>query len=289
MPNNRFYDQILALIQKGDAAGGMPLLTGHLAAANHDPTVMRMCREALRSHDLHQLLLEDPHTNRAFTRPRGYPGDAELIDYYYDRRVPPGTSDRGAELFAVSSAFQTAQAVRARRTSGADLLEHAWASGKRICALACGHFREADALVGKDMGNIIAVDQDGLSLDYVRSRHGSSAALVEANVLQYLRGASARGERFDLIYALGLTDYLDDRAMHLLHRLMRNCLAPRGRIVLANFVPHHLSAGWLDACMDWHLVYRDEADLRRHAAKAGLQARTFPDETGCIAWCEMWE
>jgi hypothetical protein len=109
----------------------------------------------------------------------------------------------------------------------------------------------------------------------------------EANVLHWLRGAASRGEKFDLIYTLGLTDYLDDRAMRLLHKLMKACLAPGGQIFLANFVPDHLARGWLDAVMDWHLIYRTEADLQGFAVDIGMTARTWTDPTGCIAYCEM--
>lgn len=137
------------------------------------------------------------------------------------------------------------------------------------------------------MGNVIAVDQDPLSLATVRARHGSSVVLEQTSVAHYLRAAARRGERFDLIYTLGLTDYLGERAMDLLYRLMKACLAPHGRIVLANFLPDHRGAGWLDACMDWHLIYRNEVDLARHAAKAGLAVRTFRDPTDSIVWCEM--
>jgi extracellular factor (EF) 3-hydroxypalmitic acid methyl ester biosynthesis protein len=36
-----------------------------------------------REHRLHQLLLEEPFTRRAFYKPRGYAGDAATLDYVY--------------------------------------------------------------------------------------------------------------------------------------------------------------------------------------------------------------
>ena len=107
----------------------------------------------------------------------------------------------------------------------------------------------------------VLVDQDPLSLDQIRAKHGRAINLVEANVFRYLREAAKAGETFDLIYTLGLTDYLDTRSMQLLHKFMKACLAPNGRLLLANFVPDHLSTGWMDAVLDWHLIYRDEREL----------------------------
>ena len=94
-------------------------------------------------------------------------------------------------------------------------------------------------------------------------------------------------ERFDLIYTLGLTDSLDARAMRLLHRMCKACLAPQGRMLLANFLPGHLATGWMDAVMDWHLIYRDEHELEQYAAEVGLIAKCWRDPTDSVVWSEM--
>ena len=68
---------------------------------------------------------------------------------------------------------------------------------------------------------------------------------------------------------------------------MKACLAPNGRLLLANFVPDHLSTGWMDAVLDWHLIYRDERELEQYAAEIGMVPKTWRDSTGSVAWCEM--
>jgi extracellular factor (EF) 3-hydroxypalmitic acid methyl ester biosynthesis protein len=145
----------------------------------------------------------------------------------------------------------------------------------------------ARLLVGKDLRNIVAVDQDPLSLGVVASQHDGRVSLVEANAITYLRQAARDGERFDLIYTLGLTDYFDERAMRLLHKLMRQCLAPGGRIMVANFLPGHLSTAWMDAVMDWHLVYRTEAQMGFYADGIGMRPHLFRDASNSIVFCEM--
>jgi extracellular factor (EF) 3-hydroxypalmitic acid methyl ester biosynthesis protein len=289
MYNERFFDQTLDMINAGAVQAALPMLAGKLYSAHADPARWKETRASLHRHALHAVLLQDPFTAHSASRPRGYPGDAGLIDLIYDMQPPTGVSELGREIFDVTIKFQAPEGVRQRRIAAERLVADAHRSGQRVLALACGHFREGDPLVGQDMSQFTLVDQDGLSLDRVCARHGTSIEVHEANVFRFLRRAAHEGQRFDLIYTLGLTDYLDDPAMALFHKLMKACLAPQGRIVLANFAPNHLGTGWMDAVMDWQLIYREEAELKAYAEGIGLAARTWRDPTDSVAWCEMSE
>ena len=287
MHNERFFDQTLNLIQHGQVQTALPMLAGKLYNAFADPARWSETRASLHRHALHGVLLQDPFTAHSASRPRGYPGDAGLIDLIYDMQPPAGVSDLGREIFGVTIQFQAPEGVRQRRLAAEQLVAQACQANQRVLVLACGHFREADPLTGHDLSQFTLVDQDALSLDRVRSRHGEQVEVIEANVFRYLRRAVKQGRKFDLVYTLGLTDYLDHRAMQLLHRLMKSCLAPQGRIVLANFGPDHLGNGWMDAVMDWQLIYRGEDELESYAQEIGLAARTWRDPTGSVVWCEM--
>ena len=287
MQNQRFFDQTLDLINQGVFSVAVPLLIGKLCNAHADPVRWAETRASLHAHPLHQVLLQDPISAHSTSRPRGYPGDAGLIDLLYDRQPPAEASALGRSLFEVTVQFQAPEAVRQRRNYAETMVTAAWQRGQRILVLAGGHFREGDALIGSNLTNITLVDQDPLSLDQIRAKHGQAINLVEANVFRYLREAAKAGETFDLIYTLGLTDYLDTRSMQLLHKFMKACLAPNGRLLLANFVPDHLSTGWMDAVLDWHLIYRDERELEQYAAEIGMVPKTWRDSTGSVAWCEM--
>ena len=52
-------------------------------------------------------------------------------------------------------------------------------------------------------------------------------------------------------------------------------------------MPDHLGTGWMDAVMDWHLIYRNEDQLQNFAAESGFTPRTWRDPTNSVAWCEM--
>lgn len=287
MNNRHFFDSLLLGINRGEVAHSCHLLLGALNATRQEHALYAHMRSDLRAHDLHRVLLEDPFSHRAWAKPRGYAGDAELIDLLYDRQAPDGTSPLGASLLEVTSMVSSSAAVRHRRDVAASKFEAAWRCGKRICVLACGHLREADGLTGEELINVVGVDLDLSSLERVWRRHGSAIELIEDNALTYLRSSARAGRQFDYIYTLGLTDYFDEREMLFLHCLMKRCLAPGGELMVANFLPDHLALGWMDAVMDWNLVYRTEEDMHRYAASIGFAARTSRDPTDTIVFSEM--
>lgn len=287
MHDQRFFDSIVGMIEADALDYAMPMLVGKLYGAYANREGWSQTRSTYMGHPLRAVMMEDPYIARCVTKPRGYAGDAELIDLIYDRRPPESVSARGLQIFRHGIEFQASEGVRQRRDQAEQFVGEAVRAGKRILCLACGHFREADPLIGQELGAITLVDQDPLSLDVVRGKFGSTVTCHEANVFKYLRGAIARGEKFDLVYTLGLTDYLDDRAMGLLHRMAKAVLAPGGEFILANFMPDHLAIGWMDAIMEWQLIYREPEELAAFAKAEGLRAETWRDATGSIAWSRM--
>ena len=288
MLTTRFLDDMLDLLRFGDHALVVYAMSGHLHALRADPDNWPRTIDTLRQHHLHRELLEDPYLTHSFTRPRGYAGDASLIDMIYDREPPPGTHERAANLFAVTTGSIVCEAVRLRREYGRTLVNNAINAGQRVCVLACGHFREGDDLIGQNMSAITLVDQDAQSLAVVRGHHAAQGARIEeANVFSFLRRAAVAGEQYDLVYTLGLTDYLDDRAMTLLHRLLHRVVAPGGRAVIANFRTDLFGSAWMEAVMDWHLIYREEAELADFGREAGFAAQSWTDPTGHIVWAEL--
>lgn len=287
MHDQRFFDQVVSMIEDDALDVAMPMLAGKLYGAYGHREGFAQTRNTYLGHPLRAIMMEDPYIARCVTKPRGYAGDAELIDLIYDRNPPPRISVRGRRIFEHGIAFQASEGVRQRRNTAEQFVTAAHQQGKRILCLACGHFREGSLLAGHDIGLVQLVDQDPLSLEVVRQRFGAATNCHEANVFSYLRGAIGRGEQFDLVYTLGLTDYLDDRAMALLHRMVKGVLSPEGEFILANFVPDHLAIGWMDAVMEWQLIYREPEDLARFAAAEGFNAKTWLDQTGAIAWSQM--
>jgi extracellular factor (EF) 3-hydroxypalmitic acid methyl ester biosynthesis protein len=255
-----------------------------------------------REHPLCRLIHEDPFTRRAFEKPRGYPGDAALLDYVYDgvnatAPLPATTSSLGRSLFTYTTATPTCRAVCARR----DLLTltvDAVASNvrnSRILAVAAGHLREvqqSQAFHDGAIGAWVALDQDATSLQIVCQADPAGAVIqtVTASIQDVLRKKVTLGT-FDLIYAAGLYDYLvQPIARKLTHQLFA-MLRPVGRLLLGNVVANMPGAAYMEAYMDWWLIYRDRdamCDLTAALpANAVGSQRIFDEEQRQIMFLEL--
>src|SRR4051812_7155586 len=127
------------------------------------------------SHPLRHILHQDPFTYRAFSKPRGYAGDAVMMDYIYGlgdaREAAREATPIGRAIFSHMATRPSARAVRFRRELLAGQIDRtASRGGSRVFALAAGHLREAEissALQTGGLKDFIAMDQDHASLAVV--------------------------------------------------------------------------------------------------------------------------
>lgn len=222
-----------------------------------------------RDHPMTSTVHQDPFTRRAFEKPRGYAGDAELLDYIYgieERWAPPEMSSVGKSIFEYTTASPAPEGVRARRGFVADLIDAASAKNRdvEILSIAAGHLREAHisaAIRRSRFGRVVALDADRESLDLVDREYGTfGVETIEANVRELMTGRFDLG-KFDLIYSTGLFDYLNERAARNLVTRTFDMLNPGGELVIANFLPGIRDIGYMDVFMDWQLVYRSRKEV----------------------------
>ena len=84
--------------------------------------------------------------------------------------------------------------------------------------------------------------------DNVKCVHGTVKGLIKRQM--------QLGE-FDLIYALGLFDYLAHPIARKLTNIMFGMLRPGGRILIGNFMPDIRDIGYMETYMGWELIYRN--------------------------------
>ena len=276
------------------------------ASRNAPPEHVQAMVQWSRRH-LHSLLMQAPSMHRAANKPFGYPGDYEVMRFIYEKPF------EGPTLFAkaISYAFDQSRASCAVRNRK-DLVKrevrsliHSRRGPVRVLAVACGPAQDLLELFSevKDVPypvEIVLFDQDKGALAYAYGRlkpvidplHGKvKIVYLHDSIKRLLRDGSlfAPFGQFDLIYSVGLFDYLRHPTAIGLARNLVARLAPGGRALIANMVPENPSRWYLEYHLDWFLSYRTRPQLLNLAAQAAPGARLaiLEEESGVNPFVEI--
>ncbi|WP_336071243.1 class I SAM-dependent methyltransferase [Nitratireductor rhodophyticola] len=269
---------VLDLARQGFESGTPAAdIVDRLAARLHDlrnqasPVVWQQLIPLAQEHPVSEFLKQDPFTRWSFDKPRGYSGDASLLDIYYKHpsadEIVASSTELGREIYAYTSEAASSVAGRERRDilartvdATAERVENA-----EVLAIACGHLREAElstALAGKKLKRWIGLDQDPISVGTVnRDLAGTGVEAIDGSVKGILRRSYSLGT-FDLVYASGLYDYLPRAvAIRLTQRAME-LVKPGGEFLFANFSDEITTDGYMETFMDWPLILRSDKDMQ---------------------------
>lgn len=256
--------------------------------------------EACLRHPLRELLHQDPFTFRAFSKPRGYAGDAVLLDYVYGReegwQPPAATTNLGKKIFEFTTGSAACEAVRARRGCVADLVDVLSEEiGKpHVLSVAAGHLREAllcSTIKRRRFGRYVALDSDDASLEEVARVYGPHGVeTCHVTIRQLLNNRHNLGQ-FDLIYSTGLYDYLQLPAAQRLTSALFELLRPRGRLFIANFLPGIPDVGYMESYMGWKLIFRTRQEMMAISEEVPLadirDLRLFVEENQNIIFLQI--
>lgn len=226
------------------------------------------------------LMRHAPIFRRASNKPLGYAGDYEMMNMLY-RDHAEGSSLFGCVLNLYAGQEPAARAVVNRLSYLAEKIEAAVGSGRRVrvASIGCGPAQEISHLLRRrpELGQhleIALIDQEervltfcertlaplvqqtSVRIDFIRE---SVRRLLAARQLK-----EALGER-DLIYSAGLFDYLDTRSFAALLAALHEALAPGGQLVVGNYSDRNPSRYFMEYCLDWYLIHRNEQELRHFA------------------------
>ena len=259
-----FIDNCHALLSAGDI-GRMGDLADTLDSIRRDLSIeewQAFIADVVAPHPIRQLLHEEPFARRAYEKPRGYAGDAPMLDLVYaDRRPLAPLTMLGSTLYDWTITSPGCRSVRARRDILAALIDQVASerSSPRILSVACGHLREgqrSEAVRSGAIAEFVALDQDRESLAVVaQEQRAHNVTPVHATIRRLLVSGSAFGS-FDLAYAAGLYDYLEESVAQALTAVMFRSLRPGGVLLIGNFAPNLVDIGYMEAIMDWWMCLR---------------------------------
>ncbi|WHS30640.1 class I SAM-dependent methyltransferase [Brucella sp. NM4] len=252
-------------------------VTEYLAGSLHrlrrrlHPNVWQSLAPSVWQHEIFNYFLQDPLTRWSFEKPRGYSGDARLLDFIYGHpdvaKDIENSSALGRELYNHTSMVASSVAVRERCslvTRYVDEIASQCGTNAEILTIAAGHLREAQLSTSLASGKIkrwVALDQDNKSVEMIaKSYPGTVVKATEGTVRNLITRPKQHGF-FDFIYASGLYDYLSDRVAIKLTRVCLSLLKPGGTFMFANFSTDTHSDGYMETLMNWALLWRNEQSM----------------------------
>jgi extracellular factor (EF) 3-hydroxypalmitic acid methyl ester biosynthesis protein len=297
-------DEHESALRGGDTFAAMDALIGDLSDLRrslHRNDWKTLAAEVINQHPIADLVRQCPLTDHCAAKPRGYAGDAELIDHIYGLGLAaraPHPATLAGRIYAWNVNTPGCRAARRRReiiASEIDKVAARQSSGRAsMLSIACGHLREADLAVAfrsGAIGQFVALDQDRDSLAEVERSYAHLGVEAQVGTVRSIIARKTAFSGMDFVYAAGLYDYLvAPIGMRLAARLFE-FLRPGGRLLIANFSPSLPGIGYMETFMDWWLIYRTGAELRALFDEvpgdevAGIDV--FEDEIGAIVYAAV--
>jgi CRP-like cAMP-binding protein/SAM-dependent methyltransferase len=240
------------------------------------PEAQRSALGAELQHEMLPYVLTTETAERFYSKPRGYAGDYLSIHNIYQNQAR-GIGRMGPIVDRMFLETPPSRAVRNRRTLLAgEIVRSVQArngAGTRVMCLASGPATEIfDAFEqlpdpAKLKATLLDIDLQALAfVDDLRTRRRltQQVALVNENLIALFLGRTrVNVEPQDLIYSIGLIDYLNDRLVGKLLQFAHANLAPGGRVLLGNFHPKNPAKEFMDYVLEWNLIHRKEEDMDR--------------------------
>jgi len=236
--------------------------------------------------------------DRSYAKPLGYPGDFEIMNQVYDgQRVGSGVYQMLLHRLGLEvGEFVKTRMDAVRAHIGTVVHEKGLNRPARILSLGSGPAREVELfLAGAGLksrrAEFTLIDQEQSALQYavektypyvLEAKGQARVQCLNVSFTDILRGngSLAALPPQDLIYSVGLVDYLADRRASALTRRLYETLAPGGLLIIGNMNDTPLSSIWpLEFVADWTLHYRSEQQMLPWAE--GLNAAEVWTETEC--------
>ena len=247
--------------------------------------------------ELFPFLMRGRMAERAYYKPKGYAGDYLMMEMLYANE-PKGDGKLGLLMDAWFLGITGARAVRSRRALLSAKLAEIFSekapqtSRFRILDLACGSCRELFDFIGacpeSEKIEAVCMDADIAALEYTNRHvnvipHRAGVKFLQENVVRWALGRTRHGlEPQDLVYSVGLTDYLDDRLFVALVKRCYKELKPGGMFIVGNFGDGNPNRVLMDRVMSWSLIHRSPEQMKQLIASTpfGERVQVISEEEG---------
>ncbi|MDP8298041.1 MAG: methyltransferase domain-containing protein [Candidatus Orphnella occulta] len=223
---------------------------------------------------------------RAFDKPRGYPGDYLMIEAVYDNKSISKGIGSSCDMYFLNDRYATA--VRNRKDLMRQKLIHFLSNSDavqiNVLNIACGSCREIDEIfsaksIPDRKYKFTLIDHDDEALLFSKKALSSSKSKkIELEFLQHdISNYIKEQDRYvkilgkqDLVYSIGLADYLPDRILKKLILFCSKLLKPKGSLILAHKDKDAYKPVSTDWWCDWTFYPRNEDKLLNIIKECGM-------------------
>jgi hypothetical protein len=235
-----------------------------------------------------------PMTKRAFDKPKGYPGDYLMLENVYNHQplTKEGIGFYFDEYF-LNSPY--AVAVRCRKDKLRGFIEREIKQEAlkniKIFNIACGSCREITempfTLFRDKTITFTCLDWDEDALEFSRDKVKGFPSNVKFNfikedIMNLIKDLAivSSFEKQDLVYSIGLIDYLPDRVLKLFMQFFYGILKAKGKLILTHknrektFSP--IGPDWF---CNWKFVPRNKEEVTHLFYSSGIKNYSLSSET----------
>jgi SAM-dependent methyltransferase len=202
----------------------------------------------------------------------------------------------GQAIYAHTSDFDDSKSARQRMDFVSEYLNEfvenrgPKASKIKVASYACGHGRELERLELDTLRAIdcfYAIDTDSDALDEIQKHQGIlHLKAIQKSVFRF----QPEVYQFDIVYSMGLLDYLTAEQSHMLLGKMYTALRPGGRLLVDNLDMEAGNVAYCEAMMDWWRISKSKDELQ--AITDGLPGYSEADsiqieKRGCRNYLEI--
>ncbi|MDA0660908.1 MAG: hypothetical protein O3C60_19060 [Planctomycetota bacterium] len=262
----------------------------------HDPDLLKSVRARFLV-ETQRWFHQSWFGERARTKPSGFPGDYAMLLTIYNQK--PLRTGVGGYLDLCLADVALARAVRARCAAAKNFLVNELTRRNglvRVLNVASGPCQEYlgwTNTFGADRIELCCLDNDPSAIQHVRDNVIPTATGISdfsLNLYNALRTKSADATirkfgRFDIVYSIGLCDYIPDAPLIAMLQGWRETLNENGVIYVAFKDCRQYDKTPYQWHLDWHFLQRTEEDCWELFNKAGYDLDDMEvtrDDTGII-------
>jgi extracellular factor (EF) 3-hydroxypalmitic acid methyl ester biosynthesis protein len=258
---------------------------------------------------IHPLILRAPFVYRTFAKPLGYASDYEMVNQILsDPRQGPSTYFQ-----LVNFMFLQAKVAEAHRNRIKILIEKIESNIKnrpdntntyKILTIGCGPAFEVELLLKNSSGfqniEFTLLDFSEETLNHTKNKLAKIISQTNQSITIKTKHESVHvllkratkslnvteDEKFDYIYCAGLFDYLSEKVCVRLIDYFSSILKLNSKLLLTNVHSSNPERNWMEHFLEWHLIYRNEDEMKKLMPTSYKNINCFTDATGVNVFLE---